>query len=142
MAGKIPNTSEKELLKLLLGDLGTLWTVRLYKQLNNMNPDNVVPGDFVECDFPGYSAQAMFNWDAPVTDANGVAYMLSPLLTITRNATGAGQTALGYYMTRTVNMTTVLFGYHEFATPVTVTSNGDKVEFKVKALLTNDSSLT
>jgi hypothetical protein len=78
----------------------------------------------IESTFPGYAAQTVTGWGAPVVSAH-VATVTAAQLTFTRNATGATENVYGYYVTDAAN-TVLLWAELDPNAPIGLTNNGDQ----------------
>lgn len=97
---------------------GGLNAMRLRLFSNNITvADTTVIGDFTECTFTGYAAQAPA-WSTPANVAN-VAQTLSGTRTFTYSGV-ATTTVYGYYLTDAAG--TTLYGGETFSSPVTLST--------------------
>lgn len=100
MALKVPNVGELELLDEILREDD--FELHLYK--NDYTPvDDSELADFTEADFEGYASEALTNWVAAVTDANGRAFTHADSLTFTKGTGGVSNTVYGYYVVNASN---------------------------------------
>lgn len=92
----VPQTGLDQILFILASNWDTLNTVHLYQ--NNLSPVyGTVLGDFLECTFSGYGAQAIGPWPGPLPVGDGVhEIMTAPTLTFT-SGTGSSNNVYGYY---------------------------------------------
>ncbi len=74
------------------------WQCHLF-QNNLVVSDTTVIGDFVECDFHGYSYQVITGWAGPYRDAGTGAYTHAGIIQWVADGGDLPQSIYGYYVT-------------------------------------------
>lgn len=100
--------------------------IKLFK--STLTPDPSTPlADFLaaECDFTGYSAIAVANWNTPIlSDVSGFEIGMPLVQFITSNPTTVGNLVGGWFYVDAANAVPVIFGSFASAVPMQVPFSG------------------